>query len=86
MDPSGCLLLIQGVFLLLIPSLYFPADERNEHVVSTCESGIMNTHLIAQALGRRAFNWGGLGSIEPPKFGGGIWEKGSIDRTINQLL
>ena len=29
---------------------------------------------------------GGGGSIEPPKTGGGVRERGSIDRTINQLL
>ena len=31
--------------------------------------------------GSRAFNWGG-----GKTGGGGVWEKGPIDRTINQLL
>ena len=36
--------------------------------------------------GSRAFNWAG-GSTEPSKTGGGgSWEKGSIDRAMNQLL
>ena len=26
------------------------------------------------------------GSIEPPKIGGRVWEKGSIDRAIDQSL
>ena len=34
---------------------------------------------LAAIKGSRAFNWGVGGST-------GIWEKGSIDRTINQLL
>ena len=37
--------------------------------------------------GSGAFNWGGGGGVNrAPKLGGGVWEKGSIDRTINQLL
>ena len=41
-----------------------------------------------QDTGSRVFNWGRRGSIEPPQnLGeGGAREKGSIDRTINQLL
>ena len=44
----------------------------------------------ADGLGKSGFqlggqNWGGGGSIEPPKTGGGgAREKGSIDKTINQ--
>ena len=38
-------------------------------------------------LGQPGYQVRGEGSIEPPKTGGGGgWEKGSIDRTINQSL
>ena len=37
--------------------------------------------------GQQGFRLRGGGSIEPPKIGGrGVWEEGSIDRTINQLF
>ena len=35
--------------------------------------------------GKSGFQQGG-GSIEPRKTGGRVWEKGSIDRAINQEL
>ena len=43
---------------------------------------------LSPALGKSAFQLrgGGGGPIEPPKTGGvGGWEKGEVDRTINQL-
>ena len=41
-----------------------------------------------QLFGQPGFQLeGGGGSIKPPKTGGGgVWEKGSIDRTITQSL
>ena len=39
-----------------------------------------------QWRGKLGFNLGGVGSMEPPKMGRGVREKGSIDRTINQSL
>ena len=43
--------------------------------------------MRAGGMGKLGFLLGGGGSIEPPKTGGGeVREKGSIDRTINQLL
>ena len=43
--------------------------------------------LVSRGVGSRAFNWGRGVNRAPQNWGGGgaVWEKGSIDRTINQL-
>ena len=41
---------------------------------------------VPPPLGRSGFQLGGDVNRGPQNWGGGAWEKGSIDRTINQLL
>ena len=53
-----------------------------------CRAGVETQHHqhMCHVWGSRVVNWGGR-SIEPPKTGEeGVWEKGSIERTINRLL
>ena len=51
------------------------------HVATTLAPVVATIQELTQELS--GFQ---LGGESPQKLGGGVWEKGSIDRTINQLL